>query len=530
MISKMLSRLFFCSILLAIGGSAYAEQASVSIKAIEENVKQAMKTFDVPGVAVAIVKDDKVVMAKGFGVKRLGSKGEVNADTLFGIASNTKAFTAAAIAVLVDEGKLSWDDKVVDLLPGFKLYDPYVTAQLTVRDMLSHRSGLGLGAGDLMIWPSSNVTNEEILKKIQHIKPASSMRSKYAYNNIMFVLAGEVVAKVSGMSWEDFVRSRILNPLSMNHSRMKFSRISKDNTNVASPHVPVEGVLEVVGGDFLENFLAAGSMASSVNDMSQWLKVQLNGGLIGQQAEDELRLFSARQQQQMWHPNVMNTVSEFDKEHFNTHFRGYGLGWGLNDYHGYKVVSHTGGILGMVSRVALVPELKLGMVVLTNQQSGSAFMAITNDILNRYIKGQSKDWVSIYDKRLKELKAKTKAELEKVMNERDSQSKPSLPLKSYAQTYRDDWYGDIEVSYKGQKNANALSISFSRTPELVGVLEHFQHNTFIVRWHNRAFEADAFINFQLNHQGEVETATMKAISDATDFSFDFADLSLKPKI
>lgn len=527
MLSRTMSKLLFYGFLVTFGAMSWAQDSSVSIKAIEKNVKRAMKTFDVPGVALAIVKDDEVLLSRGFGVTKLGSKKKVNGDTLFGIASNTKAFTAAALAILVDEGKLRWDDKVVDLLPGFKLNDPYVTAHLTVRDMLSHRSGLGLGAGDLMIWPTSTTSKAQLMEGLQYIKPVSSMRSKYAYNNMMYVMAGEVVAQVSGMSWEAFVRTRILKPLKMYDTRMKFSRIGKDNRNVASPHSPVDGKLTVVGGNFLENFKAAGSMASNVNDMSKWVRMQLRGGRLSSDESSDERLFSSQQQAQMWHPNIMRMVGEFDKAHFNTHFRGYGLGWGVNDHHGYKVVSHTGGILGMVSRVVLVPELQLGIVALTNQQSGAAFMAITNDIISRFDGSEAKDWVDIYHKRLVSRQEKTKAALKSVMAARDADSKPSLALQSYAQTYTDPWYGDVDVTLNTR--TGQLNIQFGRTPELKGHLEHYQYDTFIVRWQDRAFDADAFITFVLNAEGEVAQATMKAVSGTTDFSFDFHDLLLQPK-
>ncbi len=524
MVIKTLFRLSLFWLFTVYSTQLFAVPDQVSLQAIEDNVEQVLKTFDVPGAAVAIVKDGQVVMAKGFGVRNNKRKARVDENTLFGIASNTKAFTAAALAMLVDEGKLSWDDKVVNLVPGFKLADPYATAELTVRDILSHRSGLGLGAGDLMIWPPSKTTKAQLLNGLQHLKPASSIRSRYAYNNLMYVIAGEVVANVSGMSWEAFIRTRILKPLGMMDTRMNFARIGKANNNVATPHAPVNGKVVPVGGDFLQDFSSAGSMVSNVNDMSRWLRLQLRGGVLSTEKEGESRLFSAKAQQQMWHPHIMRMVSQFDKEHYNSHFRGYGLGWGLNDHFGYKVVSHTGGIMGMVSRVVLVPELQLGVVVLTNQQSGSAFMAITNDILTRYMGKPEKDWVSIYHESVLKGQARGKAHIEDLMNSRDADSKPTLPLSAYAQTYHDAWYGDITISEKDGK----LYMAFSKTPELQGYLEHYQYDTFIVRWKVRSFDADAFITFSLNEKGEIAQAVMKAVSGATDFSFDFHDLVLKP--
>lgn len=519
----------FCLTFLLFSQTLLAASVGVDIQAIEKNIEKAMKTFEVPGVAVAVVKDDRVVISKGFGEILQGSRQSkpVNADTLFGIASNTKAFTAAALSILVDEGKLSWNDKIIEHLPEFQLSDPYVSRQLTVRDMLSHRSGLGLGAGDLLIWPTTNITIDEIIKRVRHIQPDAGLRDQYAYNNIMFVLAGVVIERVSGMSWHSFVSKRILAPLQMNDTRMMFSQIDKDNRNVAKPHAHVEGKLQRVGGNFLENFASAGSMASSVNDMSKWLLMQLRGGTVMTDGKEQ-RILSVKQQQQMWHPNIMRSISSFDELHHQTHFRGYGLGWGLNDHHGHKVVSHTGGILGMVSRVVLVPEAGLGMVVLTNQQSGSAFMAITTDILNRFLGVEGKDWVSVYQQRTQDRVESAGKKVDELMNNRNKDSKPSLPLKAYAQTYRDDWYGDIEIKRNDDKPAR-LKIQFSRTGDLAGTLEHYQYNTFIIRWHDRSLNADAFINFQIDNEGEVEQATIERVSSMTDFSFDFQDLLLKPK-
>ena len=498
---------------------------------VDKRVQDAMKTFDVPGVAIAVVKDDKLIYSKGFGVKNKDKRGkdnQIDSKTLFGVASNTKAFTAAAIAMLVDEGKLNWDDKVVKHLPNFVLYDPYVTAHFTVADLLSHRGGLGLGAGDLLIWPTTDVSNDEIMARMRYIKPASSFRSKYAYNNIMFVVAGELVAKVSGMGWHDFVQKRILNPLSMQDTRMSFSRIESSISNIAKPHAPVEGKLQTVGGDFLENFSSAGSMASNVDDMSKWLRLQLRQGLLeGQKSEDGERLFSAKQHQHMTTPKTIQSIPDFFTEHYDTNFRAYGLGWGLNDYRGHMLVGHTGGILGMVSKVVLVPKQNLGLVILTNQQSGSAFNAMANDILDEVLGLEKRDWVDIFEKRLNENNKEAEQKLVKVADiSKKSDKRPaSLPLKDFAQVYNDPWYGDIEVAL----NKDKLEIQFSRTKALVGRLEHYQHNTFIARWNDRSFDADAFITFQLNEKGEVSAATMKAVSPKTDFSFDFHDLYLTPK-
>ncbi|MFT6207491.1 MAG: CubicO group peptidase (beta-lactamase class C family) [Colwellia sp.] len=488
---------------------------------IEKSINKAMETFQVPGIAVAIVKDNKVVMSKGFGLTEYGTNNKVNGDTLFGIASNTKAMTAALLANLVDQGKLTWQSKVIDIIPEFQMPDAYVTRQFTILDLLSHNSGLGLGAGDLMIWPGTTLTNKDIIKGLKHLPEVSSFRSEFAYDNLMYVIAGEVIAKITRKSWQENIKDTIFQPLGMKNTKAKFSLISKENNNVARAHVPLDDKLNVVGGDFLEQFSSAGSVASSVNDMSLWLKVQLNEGAYG---EDE-NIFSERQSHNMWQMRTILPVSKAATENDKTHFSGYGLGWFLNDYHGVKLVHHSGGILGMVSKVVLVPEENLAMVILTNQQSGYAFNAIYHQILNEYLELPAKDWVKFYDDMNQKRKTAEVNRLAEAANNIDKNSRHSLPLKAYAQTYTDSWYGDIVISYAN----NALTMQFGNTPALQGTLEHYQHNTFIVRWGDRTLEADAFVNFNLNPDGSINYVTMKAVSRATDFSFDFHDLILRPK-
>jgi len=492
---------------------------------IEATIKKAMATFQVPGVAVAIIKDNQVVMSKGFGVIEQGKRAKVSPDTLFGIASNTKAMTVALLASLVDEGKLTWRTKVIDIIPEFQMPDAYVTREFTIIDLLSHNSGLGLGAGDLMIWPQTTLTNADVIKGLKYLPQVSSFRSEFAYDNLMYVIAGEIVGKLTGMTWQEAIQTSIFTPLGMKNTHATFSLIPSNNHNVARAHVPLDGKLNVVGGNFLEKFTSAGAVASSVNDMTLWLKAQLNKGAYTSDTNIKERLFSAKQSKAMWQARTILPVSEVATKHDRTHFSAYGLGWFLKDYHGVKLIHHSGGILGMVSKVVLVPEENLAMVILTNQQSGYAFNAIYLQILNEYLELADKDWVVYYHDKQQASQAKEKVRLAKAADAVDKNSRHSLSLKAYAQTYVDNWYGDIAITYKN----NQLNMQFSNTPKLKGSLEHYQHNTFIVRWHERSLEADAFVNFHLNEEGGIEYVTMKAVSHATDFSFDFHDLRLVPK-
>ncbi|WP_350603253.1 serine hydrolase [Pseudoalteromonas sp. SMN1298-MNA-CIBAN-0114] len=502
-----------------LAGTTFSSWAQVDTNKIDDVIKASMARFDVPGMAVAIVENDKVIFAKGFGVTNLDTNKKVNKDTLFGIASNTKAFTTAALAKLVDEGKLSWDDRVIDHLPEFRLYDSYVTREMRIRDLLSHRSGLGLGQGDLMIWPSTDKSVDEILAGLQYLKPASSFRSKYAYNNLMFVTAGEVVARVSGISWNDYIEKNILQPLHMDNSRAGFSRIPKSNKNWATGHIPMDGTLHPFFVNYLEDFRGAGAIASSVSDMSQWLRTQLAGGKMpsGEQ------LFSEKQQAQMWHPHITSMASKSAFESYHQQFRGYGLGWSIEDYHGFKKLGHGGGILGMVSQVTLLPEKKLGIVILSNQQAFGALSAVTHEVLEDALELEDKDWVEDLAKSHFEGKQQAYANAKP---EAPADYQPQLPNINYTGTLHDDWYGDVIIEQLDSK----LHIDFTHTKRLKGTLEHYTGNTFIVKWDEKLLEADAFIRFEMSSQNRVNSAKMRAVStQVTDFSFDFRNLHLKAK-
>ncbi|MCK8107979.1 serine hydrolase [Pseudoalteromonas sp. 2CM41L] len=505
--------------LALLASATFNSWAQINTTDLEEVINTSMARFDVPGMAVAVVQDDKVVFAKGFGTSNLNTNAKVNKDTLFGIASNTKAFTSAALAKLVDEGKLSWDDRVIDHLPEFRLYDSYVTREMRVRDLLSHRSGLGLGQGDLMIWPSTDKSIKDILAGLQYLKPASSFRSQYAYNNLMFVTAGEVVARVSGMSWNDYIEKNILQPLHMENSRAGFSRIPKSNKNWAIGHIPMDGKLNPFFVNYLEDFRGAGAIASSVNDMSQWLLTQLAGGKMpsGEQ------LFSEKQQAQMWHPHITSMASKSAYEAYHQQFRGYGLGWSIEDYHGFKKLGHGGGILGMVSQVTLLPEKKLGIVILSNQQAFSALSAVTHEVLEDALELEDKDWVEELAK--KHFASKQKA-YANAKPDTPADYQPQLPNINYTGTLHDDWYGDVIIEQLDGK----LRIDFTHTKRLKGTLEHYTGNTFIVKWDEKLLEADAFIRFDMGANNRVNSAKMRAVSTAvTDFSFDFRNLNLKAK-
>src|SRR5512138_1940869 len=320
---------------------------------IDATVAKIMKAFEVPGLALAIVKDGKVVLAKGYGVRKLGDPAPVDAATLFGIASNTKVFTATALGLLVEEGKIAWDGRVVDYMPWFMMYDPYVTRELTVRDLLVHRSGLGLGAGDLLWWPASTYDRPDIARRLRFIRPATSFRSAYAYDNVLYLVAGEVIEAVSGHSWEDFVRTRILERVGMTGSSVRHSAAAGGG-NVATPHARVEGKVRPVSPFASDNTNPAGGINASAEDMAKWLDVLLARGKL----PDGSRLFSEgtyRQLTTLVTP-LPNPDPPAEVVALKTGFRGYALGLEARDYRGHKMLTHTGGLPGYVSKVTHVPD------------------------------------------------------------------------------------------------------------------------------------------------------------------------------
>ncbi|MBB5396109.1 serine hydrolase [Mucilaginibacter sp. AK015] len=491
-------------------------KAQMAPAKIDSLVQLALKTFDVPGIAVAVVKDGKLVYSHGYGVASLRTKQKVDGNTLFGIASNSKAFTAAAIGMLADEQKLKLDDKVTDYIPEFKMYDPYVTAEFTIRDLLTHRSGLGLGAGDLMIFPdSADFKVKDIIHNLRYLKPASSFRSKFDYDNQMYIVAGEIIARVSGMSWEDFIETRIMKPLQMTGSFASYSRI-KNTKNYIDAHAPVDGKVVVIPRSTSEPTNAAGGIYSSVNDLSKWAIMQMNDGKYGEGLSK--RLFSSRMHHEMW--TVQTALPVSTPGPYNAHFSGYGLGWFLNDAKGYLKASHTGGLDGMVTQVTLFPEIKLGVIVLTNQQSGAAFISITNEIVDSYIGDTGKDWVKLYGDVEKLNAGGATAVVDAVWKQVEEQKKTNADGSMYTGTYHDNWLGDATIS----QTDGQLWFAAKRSPLLKGRMFHYNANTYVVKWNKRSMDADAFIMFTTDENGKPLGFKMKPISPATDFSYDFQDL------
>jgi CubicO group peptidase (beta-lactamase class C family) len=501
---------------LASSTTASGETRTLSAAEIDRLVTRTMSAFAVPGIAVGVVKDGRLVHAKGYGVRELGHPETVDLDTGFAIGSISKSFTTAALAILIDEGKLHWDDRVIDYLPEFRMADPFVTREFTIRDLLTHRSGLGTGAGDLLFVTPTDFTRQDLLHALRYLKPVTSFRSQFAYDNLLYVVAGEVIATVSGMSWEDFVTKRVLGPLGMTSCAAAFDRLH-DRVNIAAPHAVVDGKLGTVARLEIPLVGAAGGIQCNITGMARYVAAQLAHG----RTADGVPLFSAAQAEEMWSAQIPLPPGGRLAELTRTHFAAYGLGWGLDDFNGYKRISHNGGLPGMVTHVSMLPELGVGVIVLTNQQEGFALAAIATQILEAYAAAPRHDWVALTvaarAERLQKLHAR-----ESAAPSAATVADPVAPqdLDAYVGTFADPWRGPAAIT-RGERG---LRLTFSHTTDLSGDLTQLGPGFFIVRWDDRSLNADAYVRFTRDFGGKVTGFTMKAASAATDFSFDFQDL------
>lgn len=490
---------------------------------IDNLIEDAMEKFTVAGVAVGIVKDGEIILAKGYGVKSVLTGEKVDEHTSFAIASNTKAFTSAALAILVEEGLLSWQDRVIDHIPEFKMYNDYVTQNFNIQDLLTHRSGLGLGAGDLQFWPNgSDFTMADLLTNFQYFEPTSAFRTKYDYDNVLYVVAGEVIKRVSGQSWENFVKQRILDPLGMENS-CTLPVSMTELTNLATPHLALDGKLKTIAWhehdpDKMNG--ALGAVLSNANDMCLWLLTHLNGGKYGETLDDQL--FSAASQREMW--KIHTSIPVRPNSRYNPHFSGYGLGWRLSDMNGLMSVSHTGDLSGMLSKTIMIPDLQLGVVVLTNSYygGGGLFSAVSQSIVDSYLGLDDHGWTDRYLASYQANAGGAKVEVERVWQTVEAANDDHINPVDYTGIYEDRWFGKIRIYLQD----NQLWFTSLRSPALTGAMYYYNANAFAIKWEDRDLDADAFAIFSLDEEGRTEGIRMKGISPDIDFSYDFQDLDL----
>ncbi|PKL82864.1 MAG: serine hydrolase [Ignavibacteriae bacterium HGW-Ignavibacteriae-3] len=489
-----LKKLFlYLVLLILVFTSANSLAQQDNLKKIDAFIANAMGDWKMPGFSVAIVKNDSVIFAKGYGVKDINKKEPVDENTLFVIASCSKAFTTASLAILVDAGKLKWDDPVTKHLPDFQMYDSWVTKEMTVRDLVTHRSGLSTFSGDFL-WLSSTYDAQEVIRRGRYLKPTSSFRSRYGYQNIMYIAAAEIIRSVTDTSWADYIRTHILNPLGMNHTNTSYSLYNKD-ANAAKAHYQKGDIMKIYTDVQQDNAHGALGLNSSAIEMAQWIRLQLGKGTYNKQ-----KIFSERQSMEMW----MN--------HMATGNSNYGLGWAVSYKNGKKTLSHGGGMPGMISQVTIVPEENFGFVLMSNLEVGMVG-AVNNYIFDIMTNAEPKD----YEKIALDGYARRQEFYNREINRREEirvkDSKPSLPLENYCGTYEDKMYGKAEVSLKNGK----LFLQFIPTPTFRGELKHYQFDMFQIDWEDE-FLTRGYIKFDMNFNGKVKQMTFE-VPNSPDFIF-----------
>ena len=492
--------------ILFVSIAAFA-QTKEQINHLDAYFQKSLDEWQVPGMAIAIVNSDSLVFSKGYGFSNIDKKTKVDGNTLFAVASNSKAFTASAIAILVEEGKLNWTDKVVDYLPYFKMYDYYTTQNFTIEDLLCHRSGLVTFSGDLL-WYGTTLTPEEIIAAQQYLKPKSDFRTTFGYSNIAFLAAGKIVEKVSGISWQEFVKQHFLSPLQMNRTLTSTNQILKA-TNVATPYYFENNKNNEVKWVNWDNIAPAGALISSVNDFSKWLQLNLNEGKL-----DEKVVYNEKSFRRITTPHINFEVG---KNTENIHFKSYGLGWELQDYEGYKVISHGGGYDGMISKSFFIPEKKIGVVILTNSLNWVP-SALSNKILDVLLTNnlEGKDWSTNYLEYKNQQAKKDSIETAEIENLRGKQNRNHLNITDYTGIYKDKMYGTVTVSVKD----NVLHFQMDKTPIFYATLQHWNHHIFTFKFPKELSSLPAGkLWFDLNKEGEIS----KLHIDVPNPDFDFTE-------
>jgi len=438
---------------------------------LESYIERGMKQWQIPGLSIAIVKDCKVIYRRGFGVRELGKEEKVDENTLFIIASNSKLFTGTSIAKLDFENKLSLNDRVTKYIPWFQLYDSNSTRLATIRDMLCHRIGLKTFQGDFTFW-NSDLPKDSIIWKLRYLKPTGEFRQDYGYCNSGFLVAGQILTKVTGQTWEDYVQQQILTPLGMNNTFMNTEGLSKRD-NVAQPYNNLYSSITKIPFDKIDNLGPATSMVSNVKDLSKWLMMQLDSGRYEGKQIIPWQVLQKTRDINILTGSRKSTV-------FPTHFRGYGLGVFSTDYNGKQVYWHTGGAFGHVTNVCFVPEEQLGITILTNNDNQSFFEALRYQILDAYLGVPYTDRSKFQMNFFQNSKKTTENELAVLKTRTDKKILPDIPLTDFTGDYFNTVYGKITIS----KSGNMLICRFQHHPDLIGYMEYADNNEFRVTYSN----------------------------------------------
>jgi CubicO group peptidase (beta-lactamase class C family) len=490
-----LASILAAGVLLA--GAPPVSAQTVDWSRIDATIETMLEDWTTPGVAIAVVQDDSVVFARGYGVRRLGDPAPVGPETRFAVASNTKAFTAALLAQLQAEEALELDDHVTQYLPDFRMHDPWVSEEIRISDLLTHRSGLPTFGGD-HLWIGQNLPRDEMVRRVRRLEPTGPFRASFQYQNLMYLVAGQVAAAVAGMDWDRLVTERILLPLGMTSTTTTLASL-EGLEDVASAHEHVGGDLRVVEYDDVRGVAPAAALNSNVLDMARWMRANLNGGEL-----EGTRILPERAVREMHSVHYPLGVSPWAEANLGQRFNGYGYGWFISEYKGRKVVTHSGGLTGMISLQTLLPEEGIGVVVLTNYAPDAPTRAITYTILDALLGEPTRNWNSVYRGFVDAGQERSERAEVELQASRSPDLPPTVPLASFAGTYANELSGPAEVRLAGDH------LVFDYNPRHLGDLEHWEGNRFRVHWRHPIFDMapKTFLEFETSGEGDVEALTV----------------------
>jgi len=484
-----MKKLLIAFSLYVINYSVLAQPLIAQLKEFDAYVEKSRVEWQVPGMAVAVVKDGKVIFAKGYGVRQLGTKNMVDTQTLFACASTTKAMTAACMGILVDEGKVKWDDTVIKYLPEFQLADPYVTRELKIRDLFTHNSGVG---NTDFLWSVMNIPSDEVLRKMQQVEPSYSLRSSFIYQNIFYLAAGKVIERLSGQKWEDFIQARIFQPLKMART---FSTSKKaQDPNHSKPHYMVNGLIKAIEPTSADEIGPAGSVHASIEDMGKWMACMLDSSKY-----DGGRLLKASTWKELFKPQVLVPANEFypTMQLIKPNWTTYGLGWFQHDYKGKKINYHTGSLAGEVAIHAQLPDSKLGVYVFGNYDHAEVRHALVYKTFDLFALGGNRDWSTEFLKLYTGLKQQGEKEEKDFEAKRVANAKPTKPMDEYAGKYTDPLYGELEIAVVNG------ALAFTANNFLKATLSHWHYDTFRGMY-EKDWYGKAIANFSLDTSGKIE--------------------------
>ena len=500
---------------------------------LNHTVQRALSTFNTPGMSIAVIQGQRVLHQAGYGVTNLQTQQAVDAETYFRIASTSKAFTAASVAMLVDKKVLLWDDRVVEHLPEFHLADPFASNQITLRDLLSHRSGLGSGMGDSMLWPEpAGFSRSEIVHNLRYLTPQFSFRSQYAYSNVMYIAAAEIVANKVNQAWHEFVDASIFQPLSMDCYAGDIPAAKLSNAAMPYAYHSERGMFAVTRNRISEQGLAsaaAGGIVCNATGMTQWLQHLIHIYDLGNHATppklnhiaqspmSNVPLFSSHQLNQMWSAQTVLKVNRLEQQWNNTVLKSYGLGWRIANVYGHKFISHTGTLSGFQAYVGLLPDLGVGIAILNNGSNSGARGAVMQTLLRQFIpEAEHQDWVSEYQNyQLAREQRYLASYVEPI-----GSGEVALNAAAYLGRFKDRWFGHIDI---GLEN-NSLRIQSSKMPTLLGTLKPFEMHTWVIEWDNKNAANNAFIDFQVDTNNRVTGFQLRPYTSKNKINYEWSDM------